>query len=93
MNTQYNGWKNYNTWNVALWLGNDYPLYQVSMGYAKHATPFLSLRQDLRVSFGFTETRDGVSLWSRDLDIEAINDAIIERVINFTADSVRHQSL
>jgi len=80
MNTEYYGWKNYNTWNVNLWLRNDYPLYQVSMGYAKHATPFLSLRQDLRVSFGFTETRDGVSLWSRDLDIEAINDAIKEMI-------------
>ena len=22
--TSYNGWKNYETWNVALWLDNDY---------------------------------------------------------------------
>jgi hypothetical protein len=24
----YNGWKNYETWNVALWLGNEEPLYR-----------------------------------------------------------------
>jgi hypothetical protein len=23
MSTQYNGWANYETWNVALWLGNE----------------------------------------------------------------------
>ena len=28
MDTTYNGWKNYETWNVALYLNNDYELYQ-----------------------------------------------------------------
>jgi hypothetical protein len=30
MNTQekYNGWKNYETWNVALWFGNEEHLYR-----------------------------------------------------------------
>ena len=23
----YEGWKNYNTWNCALWINNEYPLY------------------------------------------------------------------
>lgn len=26
----YNGWANYPTWNVALWLGNDQGLYETS---------------------------------------------------------------
>ena len=76
----YNGWANYKTWNVALWLGNDYPLYQATRGYAKYASPFLSLRHELKESFGFTKTRDGVSLWSHDLDIKALDEFINEMV-------------
>jgi hypothetical protein len=27
----YNGWKNRQTWNVALWIGNDYGIYMAAM--------------------------------------------------------------
>ena len=27
----YNGWANYETWNVALWLQNDYALYKFAL--------------------------------------------------------------
>ena len=30
MTEGYNGWKNYETWNVALWLGNDESLYELA---------------------------------------------------------------
>ena len=30
----YNGWKNWATWNVALWLGNDEHLYFLSRRFA-----------------------------------------------------------
>ncbi len=26
--TTYEGWKNWETWNVVLWIDNEYPLYQ-----------------------------------------------------------------
>ena len=76
--TTYNGWTNYKTWNVALWLGNDYPIYCTARGYAKYASPYLSLRQDLREAFNYKATKDGVSLWSRDLDIAALDTLINE---------------
>lgn len=28
----YNGWKNYNQWNVALWINNDESLYFFALG-------------------------------------------------------------
>ena len=77
MENEYNGWRNWATWNVALWLGNDYPLYHATQGYKRYVTPYLSLRRDLRESFSFTQTRDGASLWNPTLDIPALN-AFIE---------------
>lgn len=76
--TTYNGWKNYETWNVALWLFNEYPLYCIAQGHKGYATPYKSLRESLNNTFGYSKTMDGVSLWSRVLDIDALDEAINE---------------
>ena len=78
--TTYNGWKNYQTWNVALWLGNDYPIYRVASGYSKYPSPYRSFRQEIKDSTGYTRTKDGVSLWSARLDINALDERIREMI-------------
>ena len=69
---------NRETRNVTLWLANDYPIYRVASGYSKYVSPYLSLRRDLKESFNYTQTRDNVSLWDKDLDIAALDECIKE---------------
>jgi|TARA_R100001086_G_scaffold18120_1_gene8913 hypothetical protein len=79
MSDEYNGWKNRATWNVALWLGNDYTVYRASQGYSTYPQPYLSLRMDfMNGMFKCTHTGDGVSLWDKELDIEALDEMIRE---------------
>lgn len=68
MMTNYNGWANYETWNVALWIGNDEGLYDI----ARRAVDYPSLVKDLK-EIEVTETGDGVSFDSGELDIDELN--------------------
>tara|TARA_R110000824_G_scaffold359594_1_gene547137 strand:- start:129 stop:647 length:519 start_codon:yes stop_codon:yes gene_type:complete len=75
---KYNGWANYETWNVSLWLQNDWPLYQVTKSYYGYKQPYQALRMGLRETFGYEETQDHVSLWDKALDIEELDEMIME---------------
>ena len=77
--TTYNGWRNRETWNVALWLSNDFPTYNAVRAYRTYPQPFQSFRDDLRKGMlKCTTTGAGVRLWDRSLDIEALNEMIQE---------------
>ena len=70
-----NGWKNYQTWNAALWLQNDESLY----GWTRELAP-LSYR-DLVRHLGYCgcrETPDGVSWESADIDHVAMDRLVAE---------------
>ena len=53
--TTYNGWTNYETWNVGLWLGNDQGLYEM----ARRAMDYDHLVEML-TCIGSETTGDGV---------------------------------
>jgi hypothetical protein len=57
--TEYNGYANYETWNVALWIGNDYGFYSIALQCDDYAE-FQELMID---DFGKSCTPDGV-LWN-----------------------------
>ena len=74
-NERYNGWKNFQTWNVALWLQNDEGLYSL----AKRAMRYEYLIAILREQFDRTETPDGVAWNDSSLDIDEL-DALLEEL-------------
>ena len=52
--TTFNGWANWETWNVALWIQNDVSIYDA----ARRSRNYQDLVAELR-EFGSKETRDG----------------------------------
>ena len=72
----YNGWANYETWNVALWLGNDENLYGIAQGWAEHG--YKSLSHVLMELMPWGTTLDGVKWNDENLDIAALNEMLLE---------------
>lgn len=70
----YHGWKNYQTWNVVLWIDNDEGLYHLR----KESDTYESFVQSLRETSGDKpigyETPDGVPWTDSALDLERINE-------------------
>ncbi len=74
----YNGWKNYETWNVALWINNTQELMDqvedFNRAYPMHGSTYRDF-----VSFAqLTETGDGVNYMSPDLDYPRLDKFITE---------------
>jgi uncharacterized protein (DUF1810 family) len=80
--TEYNGWKNRQTWNVALWVQNDEPLYRAAVDYAERAR-----KRGKRVSYSTfvrsaglvgQRTPDNISFTGVRLDRAALSEMLRE---------------
>lgn len=73
--TTYNGWANYETWNVALWLGNDAGLYDL----ARRCDGYRDFVDYLEAcSFNRPATPDGVSYRDPNLNVIELDQLIEE---------------
>lgn len=69
--TTFNGWANYETWNVSLWIQND----EVFYSDAKESKTYKDFVACVE-SYGSTITPDEVSWNDPALDIDALNEVI-----------------
>jgi len=79
--SRYNGWTNRQTWNVALWIGNDEGLYHFAKDCAKRCdedeSPYELFREEMR-ELGSVETPDHVAYNDSNLDIDELDDMMRE---------------
>ena len=75
-----NGWKNYQTFNVALWINNDESLYRFAIQYANRALE--PTYRGLIEALGYSDSRtsDDVDWISDSLDYDALDDMVRELV-------------
>ncbi|MDX1492959.1 MAG: hypothetical protein R3253_02715 [Longimicrobiales bacterium] len=73
------GWKNRETWNVALWLANDEGWYRLVrgtlidwLGKVRGRRQYMRVVEELE-ALGITETPDGVSLRHPKLSMRELN--------------------
>ena len=69
----YNGWANYQTWNVALWIGNDEGLYNI----AREAKTYETFQETMR-ELDSMETPDKVAWNDSSLDFNALEEMMTE---------------
>ncbi len=79
---EYNGWKNKATWNVALWIGNDEPLYRAAVEFVRSA------KKQKGVYYRFVKhtwlagdkTPDGFKWDGSRLDYKALDEMMFELI-------------
>tara|TARA_A100001011_G_scaffold333673_1_gene361529 strand:+ start:366 stop:587 length:222 start_codon:yes stop_codon:yes gene_type:complete len=69
----YNGWKNWATWNVALWLMNDENLHELSREFVNYKD-----LANMLVEIGTPRTPDGARYADEDLDTYALDELLQE---------------
>lgn len=72
-----NGWTNYQTWNVALWIQNDEGLYEAALQYQNSNIPYREFVAELN-ELGITKTPDGVEWLDWRVNVPELNEMIQE---------------
>ncbi len=75
LSTEYNGWENYETWNVALWIQNDEGFYSLAME-AGNYEDFVDALEGC--SFNSLKTPDGVSFKDSKVNVIQINSDVFD---------------
>lgn len=73
LSTEYNGWENYETWNVALWINNDEGLYHLAMEVGNYVD-FIDLLNDQ----GIVSTPDGVKFNDPKVNVVQLNSDVFD---------------
>ena len=74
LDISYNGWENYETWNVALWINNDESLYHLAQECGDYETLVNRLYED----YGVRETKDGVKFADPKVNVIQINSDVFD---------------
>ena len=82
MEKTYNGWKNRETWNCALWIQNDENLYNAACEYVQKHKTQKALYRGFIYSMGMDRTRtpDGILWDGARLDYAALNEMMRELI-------------
>jgi hypothetical protein len=72
LDISYNGWENYETWNVALWINNDEGLYHLAMEAGSYQD-FVDALEGL-----ISKTPDGVSFNDPKVNVIQINSDVFD---------------
>jgi hypothetical protein len=73
LSTEYNGWENHATWNVALWINNNEYLYHLAMEVGNYVD-FVEVLKDC----GTYSTPDGVRYDDPDVNVIQLNSDVFD---------------